>query len=352
MNWQAIIAIIIKDLNVIRRNQYMLAGLLVPILLAFTVRVMLGSDNNLPAVIKIGIVSPEQSKATTFLQSIPNLDVLSLENIPSNDEVDSLSLDGFIVVPNDISAALSAEIPVSINAFINRERSFQVQNSIQDIVIVLSQYFEPSKPLVKTTFESIGLSEEGSPIENFDKYLQLLVMVSTPCLIGILIVPLLLVEEKEKRTDRFLLTSIASSTDIFVSKIITGLFLCSLFSLLVLTIADPSYLTLVVINLIILTAAYVVGFGILMGVFLESSMQVNAWASILLMYLLAPLFSPFINFPPLAWLSRINPTFYVREILLDVSKSPPLINWCILIIIIGVVFLYGQSSFKKYVEHM
>ena len=101
--------------------------------------------------------------------------------------------------------------------------------------------------------------------------------------------PLLLVEEKEKRTLDFLLTSPASLTEIIAGKALTGVVYSVLFAGILLAVNYKLVgnwpLTLLTILVGIL---FVVAVGLFMGALFENTMQVNTWAGLALFVLLAP----------------------------------------------------------------
>src|SRR5688500_319227 len=133
---------------------------------------------------------------------------------------------------------------------------------------------------------------------------------------GAFVVPLLIVEEKEKRTLDFLLSSPASLKEIIAGKALTGVVYTLLIAGLLLGINRsfirnwPMTLLTVVVGLL-----FVVGVGLVIGSLLKNTMQVNTWASLVLMFLLAP------SFPSIGitkWFDtamRIVPTYYLSEAL-------------------------------------
>jgi ABC-2 type transport system permease protein len=106
-----------------------------------------------------------------------------------------------------------------------------------------------------------------------------LLLLITFAMTGALVVPLLLVEEKEKRTLDFLLTSPASLTEIIAGKALTGVVYSFLIPGLLLAINHKLIgnwpLTLLTVLLGLL---FVVAVGLFMGSLFQNTMQVNTWA--------------------------------------------------------------------------
>jgi ABC-2 type transport system permease protein len=124
------------------------------------------------------------------------------------------------------------------------------------------------------------------------------------------------VEEKEKRTLDFLLSSPASLNEIIAGKALTGVVYTILIAGLLLGINRQSIhnwaLTLLTI---LLGMLFVVGVGLVIGSLLKNTMQVNTWAGLVLIVLLAPSF-PLIGLT--GWFDksmRFIPTYYLSEAL-------------------------------------
>jgi ABC-2 type transport system permease protein len=146
---------------------------------------------------------------------------------------------------------------------------------------------------------------------------------------GALVVPLLLVEEKEKRTLDFLLTSPAKLTEIITGKALTGVVYSVLIVGVLLAVNYklignwPLTLLTVLVGLL-----FVVSIGLVMGSLFQNTMQVNTWASLVLMILLAPSFPlPGLQAALEAGL-RLIPTYYFVEALrLALAGTPSARIW-------------------------
>ncbi|HKR61833.1 MAG TPA: ABC transporter permease, partial [Pyrinomonadaceae bacterium] len=132
---------------------------------------------------------------------------------------------------------------------------------------------------------------------------------------GALVVPLLLVEEKEKRTLDFLLTSPASLREIITAKAVTGVVYSLLIAAVLLGINYklvgnwPLTVLTVVFGLVL-----VVVIGVLMGSLFQNTMQVNTWAGLVVLVIMAPSF-PSLGSGALDTVMRFVPTYYFNEAL-------------------------------------
>ena len=158
-------------------------------------------------------------------------------------------------------------------------------------------------------------SQSGQKIDLNQMLLPLLLLLAFG-MTGALVVPLLLVEEKEKRTLDFLLTSPASLTEIITGKALTAIVYSVLIAGLLLGINRqlvgnwPLTLLTILVGMLL-----VVAIGLFMGSLLNNTMQVNTWASSLLLILLAPSF-PSLGLPPAVdTIMRLIPTYYLNEAL-------------------------------------
>jgi ABC-2 type transport system permease protein len=127
---------------------------------------------------------------------------------------------------------------------------------------------------------------------------------------------MLLVEEKEKRTLDFLMASPASLKEIIAGKALTGVVYTVLIAALLLVINRQLIGNWLFTSLTILVGLlFVVAVGLLMGGLLNNTMQVNTWASSVLIVLLVPSF-PSLGLPaPIETIMRFIPTYYVNEAL-------------------------------------
>jgi ABC-2 type transport system permease protein len=151
---------------------------------------------------------------------------------------------------------------------------------------------------------------------NFNQTLLLLLIVMALAITGGLVVPLLVVEEKEKRTLDFLLISPAKLTDLIAGKALAGLTYAFLIVAVLLAFnRNVVGKRLPVLITIMFGAVLFVSMGLLIGSLFHSSMQVNTWGGFILFVLLLPAFG--LSDLPVAIKSAIPfiPTYYFVDAL-------------------------------------
>jgi len=185
-----------------------------------------------------------------------------------------------------------------------------LEQQVQSLV----KYPDPAR-LVWIDVAKESSSQKGGGL-NLNQMLLPLLLLMTFAMSGALVVPLLLVEEKEKRTLDFLLTSPASLREIITGKALTGVVYSLLIAGVLLAISNKLIgnwpLTILTI---LLGQLFVVAIGLFMGSLFQNTMQVNTWASLVLFLLLTPSF-PFPGLPAaLETVMRFIPTYYFIEAL-------------------------------------
>lgn len=131
-----------------------------------------------------------------------------------------------------------------------------------------------------SVFEQVGLR----------RYFVLSMVIFVIGMIAIVVVPMILAEEAEKKTlDALVL--VASYADVIVAKALVGLAYIAVASALLLAITRiaPEDLALFVAALGSLSVA-LVGFGLLIGGLFRNANQVNTWGGILLLPIIMPVF--------------------------------------------------------------
>jgi ABC-2 type transport system permease protein len=114
-------------------------------------------------------------------------------------------------------------------------------------------------------------------------------MVYALVVVGLMIAPNLMIEEKELKTMDALLISPASPGQIVVAKALTGLLYCLLAAGLVLVANAPSVVHWEIAALAVLGGAlFTVSLGLLLGVILEARQQLIIWSSVLMFPLFVP----------------------------------------------------------------
>ena len=342
MNSRVVAAIARKDIVDAIRNRYLLVALTTPLFVAVLFRILLpgiGSLNTMTIVVH----DPGDSRLVSQLSASPQIKIVkadSSDGLPN--ELENSEAVGGLAVPANFNADVEAGKQPEVTVYINNKKS-----SIQQAVLkqmLEQQVLALVEPIpAKLSWIDVG-KEPGAqpqPAFNLNQMLFPLLLLITFGMSGALVVPLLLVEEKEKRTLDFLLTSPARLSEIVTGKALTGVVYSLLIAGVLLAI---NYKLIGNWPLTLLTLFFglllVVATGLFMGSLFQNTMQVNTWASLVLMVLLAPSF-PMPGLPPfLETASRLIPTYYLVEALkssLAGTASAKL--WVHLAVILGCTVL-------------
>ncbi len=132
---------------------------------------------------------------------------------------------GGIAIPSDFDQDIASGGQPELTVYLNTQKgSAQIaifRQLITEQVWDLQPSFTPAKilwtnvPAVQTSASAVNV--------RIDLYLLVLFLVMSLTMTGTFMVPLLLVEEKDKHTMEFLLVSPATSTEVVAGKALTGL---------------------------------------------------------------------------------------------------------------------------------
>lgn len=317
MNAGAVAAIARKDIVDAVRNRYLLFALLTPLMVALLLR-MLQPGINALTTMTIVVHDPGKSQMISELRAAPRMNLIEAGSADAVlAEVEKREANGGLAVPAnfdaDIAAGKQPELIVYVNQTKKRIQEAAFRQLMERQVTALVKHPAP----VRAVWVDVGdeTDREGFGV-NLDRMLLPLLLLLVFSMAGALVVPLLLVEEKEKHTLDFLITSPATLSEIILGKALTGVVYSSLIAGVLLALNQQLIgnwpLTLLVVLCGLL---FVVGVGLLMGSLFQNTMQVNTWASLVLVLLMAP------SFPTLGMLTavetayRVIPTHYFVEAL-------------------------------------
>src|SRR6185369_6238438 len=265
-----------------------------PVFVAVLLRILLPGISNLNFTVLVH--DPGSSRLVSELRSMPQMKVItaaSAEGVAN--EVETSKAVGGLAIPADFDADIAAGKQPELVVYVNNK-----QNDIEQAMfrqLMERQFLALVQERLPAHLTWIDVNKEAraeSPAFNLNQMMLPLLLLLTFAMTGALVVPLLLVEEKEKRTLDFLLTSPASLTEIIAGKALTGVVYSFLIAGLLLAINSRLIgnwpLTLLTIFLGIL---FLVAVGLFMGSLFQNTMQVNTWAGLILFVLLAPSFPSF-----------------------------------------------------------
>lgn len=318
MNSRIVAAIARKDIVDAIRNRYLLTALITPLFVALLFRVLLPGVNS-RNILTIVVHDPGHSQLVALLRVTPQIGVVEAGSADATaSEVEKQKAIGGLVVPINFDADVAAGKQPELEVYVNNQKSSVEHAAFRQLLdqqfASLVKYPEPARVVWIDVAKEPSQQTAGGV--SLNRMLLPLLLVMTFAMTGALVVPLLLVEEKEKRTLDFLLASPASLTEIITGKALTGIAYSLVIAGLLLAINRQLVgnwpLTLLTIMLGLL---FVVAIGLLMGTLFDNTMQVNTWASFVLFVLLTPSF-PSAGLPAaIEAAMRFIPTHYLTEAL-------------------------------------
>src|SRR5687767_5420677 len=341
MNLRVVAAIAQKDLVDAIRNRYLLVALLTPLSVALLIRLMVPGMSSLTNF-TIVVHDPGKSSLVSRLRTIPEIKLLETGAAATAEgEVEKNKAAGALVVPANLDADVAAGKQPEVTVYVNNRKNNIEQATFRLLmerqVASLVEHPIPAQLI----WIDVAKETKSTGQINITQMLLPLVLLLAFCLTGAFVVPLLLVEEKEKRTMDFLLTSPAGRTEIVAGKALTGVVYSVLIAGVLLAINRqlignwPRTLLTILLGLLL-----IVSIGLLMGSLFKNTMQVNTWASVALLVLLAPTF-PVPGSPALLEAAMgVLPTYYVVEALkLSLAGSTSALIWVHLAVVLACTFI-------------
>lgn len=343
MNSRVVAAIAQKDLVDAIRNRYLLVALLTPLSIALLIRVLVPGLDSLTKMTLV-VHDPGKSSLVTQMRTIPQMKLVETGSADAVEgEVEKSKAIGGVVVPDNFDADVAVGKQPDVTVYVNNKKNGLEQASFR--ILMQQQILSLVKSPLPARLNWIDVGKEaesdiGRGVNLTQMFLPLLLLLAFG-MTGALVVPLLLVEEKEKRTMDFLLTSPARLSDIITGKALTGVVYSVLIAAALLAINRqiignwPLTLLTIVLGLLL-----IVSIGLLMGSIFQSTMQVNTWASVALLVLLAPSL-PFPGAPALLeGAMRLIPTYYFVEALKSsLAGSPSPRIWVQLLVVLACTFI-------------
>ena len=342
MNARVVAAIARKDIVDAIRNRYLLVALTTPVFVAILFRILLPGISSLNTLTLV-VHDPGESRLVAQLRASPQMNLIkagSAEGLAN--EVENSKAVGGLAVPANFNAEVAAGKQPEVTVYVNNKKSDIQQGVLKQVLE--QQVLALVEPIpARLSFVDVGKEADAPPQAGFNLNQMLfpLLLLITFGMSGALVVPLLLVEEKEKRTLDFLLTSPASLSEIVAGKALTGVVYSALIAGVLLAINYklignwPMTLLTLLMGLL-----FVVAIGLFMGSLFQNTMQVNTWASLVLMVLMAPSFpAPGLS-TTLETASRLIPTYYFVEALkLSLAGSASAKLWGHLAVVLGCTVL-------------
>lgn len=296
MNLRRIRAIFRKDMRDAMRDSRVLTAVLMPLLFGLLYSVIFSNDA--APKVKAGIISPSPTvltKAVTaqvgtaaHLNFVTFTDTSLLEQ-----QVQSKKVDVGLVLPAGFDADVRAGNAPELTIVLSSSPSFggdYVAAALDKVVLTMSGHGPPAV-LARETVAPKSLTSQGV-IERLGlrKYFVLSMVVFLLAMIAVYAVPIALTDEVEKKTIDALLI-IASPGEVTTAKALFGVVygVVGVPILMAITRVTPHDWPLFMLDIVV-SAAALVGIGLVLGVLLKNPNQTNTWGTLVLTPLVVPAF--------------------------------------------------------------
>jgi ABC-2 type transport system permease protein len=297
MNWQRIRTIFTKDLRDAIRDGRVLVAIVVPIGLGVFYGLAIDDDDLTRESVEAAYAVAGQSTLPDVLQAITAADVdLSLQRLDSAAAVEALVRDGEVdigfAVPAGFDEAARAGEQPPLAVYLPSESSFgtrYVAAALEPAARVVAGQQPPAR--IETS-SPLRADADESVVERLGprSYMVLGSVMLLVVMIAMLVVPVVLAEEAEKKTlDALVL--IASYSEVIAAKALFGI------AYIVLALAVQLAVTRLGIDdragfaaTLTLLSVTVIGFGLLIGSIFKNANQLNTWGGFLLVPVLLPVF--------------------------------------------------------------
>ncbi|NOR82895.1 MAG: ABC transporter permease [Ardenticatenales bacterium] len=344
MNWRVILIVARKDIIDAVKNLYILFGLVLPIGMSLLLRLMFAGPDD-PGTLTVVVYDPTGSRLVTELRALPQVHLLEVDSAQQlTAEVEKNAVGG-LALPVNLDAAVDAGEQAEITVYLNHRRGgggiAAFQRLVEQQVWAMTGQAMPAHIVWADVTAPPGLQAESA--FRMDLFLLTMFLVMALAMTGAFVVPLLLVEEKEKHTLEFLLISPAGPAEVVAGKALTGL----VYSLLIagiLIALNQGWVGdwPVTLLALLLGALFMVAVGLLMGSVCRTTMHVNTWSSIVMLVLMAPSWLIALQMPTaLETALRLIPTHYLVKVLkLALTGDASLVQvWGDLALLLGSVVL-------------
>jgi ABC-type Na+ efflux pump permease subunit len=291
-------AIYRKDMRDALRDSRVLTAILLPLALGLLYSFIFSDENIRTQKAKVGVVSDGATRLTTVIsQQTGRALRLTFVTMPNaarlEQQVRQKKVDVGLVVPPGFDAAVKAGESPLLTVVLPTSPSFD--SDYVDAVLDRSvQFLAGRAPPARIALRSLPPESGGTTaLEELGarKDFILVSIILLLAMIAVYAVPAVLVEETEKKTMQAL-TLIASTADVIAAKALFGMALSivTVPVLLVITRGNPAEVGALAAA-VVLSAAVLVGIGLLCAGLFKTQQQVNTWSGVILLALLAPAFT-------------------------------------------------------------
>lgn len=318
MSVRNIWAIMWKDLIDAVKNSSIFFTIILPIGLSLLFKIIFPSGDQ-EGFLKVGVYDPGESRLVAQLEARPEV---QLVEIASPDRVQAAieeeQLVGILLIPADFDALLDQgsvpELPVYLNGRAGIAEQGALQSILEEEIWNLIGQKAPAQIVVK---DVIGGDLQADEPFLVDTMFLIMLIVMGISLVGTFVVPMLLVEEKERQTILALRVSPVSVGDVIVGKALVGLIYALLISLILMSMNGGWTGTwTLTLGGILLGSLFVVMVGLCVGSFFQTINEVNTWGSILVLVLSLPSWTTMLSLPErMEKLLELLPTYHLSRLI-------------------------------------
>jgi len=317
MSLHHILTIARKDLIDAVRNSYILVAIVLPAGLSLLLRVVFPANEDL--TLKISVYDQNTSRFVTLLRARPDVqltEAYSPEQV--RERVSKEGLVGGLIIPSGFDAAVDADMQPELRVYVNSRVGIAKQVAFRLLIETEVWELVGKQIPVRVTFSDVSGADTqpGSGLGPEGMFLIMLLVMGL-AIIGTFVVPLMVVEEKERQTLLALRVSPASFGDVVSGKCLVGFIYALLMALIIMTLnggwAGLWPFTLLAVSL---GALFVVLLGLLMGSLFNTITEVNTWSSIVVLVLMVPSWTTMMPVPEkLQDLLQLLPTYHLGQLI-------------------------------------
>lgn len=313
MNVKRIFVLAYKDVIDAVRTPRLLIIVITPLLMSLAIQVFFGNK----LILSIGVYTPDTSEMISILKQV---DLVRVKEFETPDDLKTAVQDKDVA----IGAILPANFDLSLreNGFASIE-IFLADNSpenqvgislLQQAISTLSPSSFPVQFSVQVLQPEIspGISLRGNL--GLTEYAVVLWLVMGIVGNSVMLVPTLIVEEKDKKTLEALLLSPASYSDIVAAKAAVGVFYSLTTSSLILVLQGNFSNNFAILFMLILLGSFSLNIlGVLLGSLSPNLHILNSYGSLFVFILALPAFVGMLGPHPLLPYLQILPTFPLTD---------------------------------------
>jgi ABC-2 type transport system permease protein len=352
MNIRRVYVLLGKELRYSSKNFIFVFAVVIPIVLSLVITLLFGSlFSGKP---KLGINDQGDSELAAMLV---DTDALLSKEYSSDDElreaVESGAVDFGLVIPQQFDTSLKSGDEAQLSGYVWGESLLKNRAAIATSLVVLVREMVGQEVPVEIVSTSLG---EGEDIP-WEKRIFPFIVFMAIILGGTMVPATSLVDEKQKRTLKALVTTPTTLGEVFTSKGLFGFLVSILVAVLVLFLnqafGNQPYLLVGVLALSALMAA---AFGVLLGAFIKDVNTLFAVIKGMGLLLYAPVF--IYLFPGIPeWIGKLFPTYYMIGPIIDISQKDA--TWAqvaqdvyvlmglILLLVVLLTFVSRRESAKE-----